>query len=139
MDNHERAQTITKDILVNHLPRVLEGLQKGYVDENQILVIYDHAVRARILTEQTDAIPRSADTSEWRTLSRITHGNQLTELLAATCDDGIGVIARWTRREDGGWDVEAMDTEGTKGMERVTDFSEGECVPPEPPELTRLP
>lgn len=47
----ERAQAIIKDILVNHLPRVKEGLEKGYIDENQILVIYDHAVRARILTE----------------------------------------------------------------------------------------
>ncbi len=47
----ERAESIIKDILTNHLPRVQEGLKKGYVDENQILVIYDHAVRARILIE----------------------------------------------------------------------------------------
>lgn len=47
----KRSAAIIKDILVNHLPRVQEGLEKGYVDENQILVIYDHAVRARILTE----------------------------------------------------------------------------------------
>lgn len=51
MNNFERADAIIKDILVNHLPRVKEGLEKGYVDENQILVIYDHAVRARILNE----------------------------------------------------------------------------------------
>lgn len=48
----ERADAIIKDILVNHLPRVKEGLEKGYVDENQILVIYDHAVRARVLIER---------------------------------------------------------------------------------------
>ncbi len=53
-DRQKRAAAIIKDILVNHLPRVQEGLEKGYVDENQILVIYDHAVRARILTEHTD-------------------------------------------------------------------------------------
>ena len=47
----ERANSIIKDILVNHLPRVIEGLEAGYVDENQILIIYDHAVRARILKE----------------------------------------------------------------------------------------
>jgi hypothetical protein len=47
----ERADAIIQDIRVNHLPRVQEGLEKGYVDENQILVIYDHAVRARILQE----------------------------------------------------------------------------------------
>lgn len=54
MDAKQRADAIIKDILVNHLPRVREGLEKGYVDENQILVMYDHAVRARILTEQSD-------------------------------------------------------------------------------------
>jgi hypothetical protein len=69
----------------------------------------------------------------WHTLSSIYHGTRLTELLAAACDDGIGIIARWTRREDGAWDVEAMDTEGTDGMKPVTEFDEGESVPPEPP------
>jgi hypothetical protein len=49
---HE-ADYIIKDILHNHLPRIAEGLKKGYIDENQILVVYDHAVRARILIEQT--------------------------------------------------------------------------------------
>lgn len=48
---HERADAIIKDILMNHLPRIKEGLEAGYVDENQILVMYDHAVRARILKE----------------------------------------------------------------------------------------
>jgi hypothetical protein len=57
MNAKERAESIIKDILVNHLPRVQEGLEKGYVDENQILVIYDHAVRARILTEQAKEQP----------------------------------------------------------------------------------
>lgn len=47
----DRADAIIKDILTNHLPRVREGLEKGYVDENQILVMYDHAVRARIMIE----------------------------------------------------------------------------------------
>lgn len=55
MQATERAQAIVSDILVNHWPRVKEGLEKGYIDENQILVIYDHAVRARILQEQHDA------------------------------------------------------------------------------------
>lgn len=52
MNAPDRAKRIIEDILVNHLPRVVDGLKKGYVDENQILVIYDHAVRARILMEQ---------------------------------------------------------------------------------------
>jgi hypothetical protein len=54
MTNKERADFIIKDILTNHLPRVKEGLEKGYIDENQILAMYDHAVRARILTEQNN-------------------------------------------------------------------------------------
>lgn len=54
MSAKERAAFIIKDILTNHLPRIQEGLEKGYVDENQILVIYDHAVRARILQETPD-------------------------------------------------------------------------------------
>lgn len=52
MNSKERANSIIKDILVNHLPKVQAGLEQNYVDENQILVIYDHAVRARILIEQ---------------------------------------------------------------------------------------
>lgn len=51
-----RADAIIKDILVNHLPRIKEGLEAGYVDENQVLVIYDHLVRARILKEETGNI-----------------------------------------------------------------------------------
>jgi hypothetical protein len=51
MNTKERSDAIIKDILVNHLPRVEEGLRQGYIDENQILVIYDHAVRARLMRE----------------------------------------------------------------------------------------
>ena len=50
---NEKANLLLRDILVNHLPRVQEGLEKGYIDENQILVMYDHAVRIRILNEMT--------------------------------------------------------------------------------------
>jgi hypothetical protein len=52
MNAIERADAIIKDILVNHLPRIKEGLEKGYVDENQVLIMYDHLVRARILKEE---------------------------------------------------------------------------------------
>jgi hypothetical protein len=54
MTSKERAQFLIQDILANHLPRIKEGLEKGYIDENQILVVYDHAVRARILSEIED-------------------------------------------------------------------------------------
>lgn len=55
MNAEDRARHIISDLLVNHLPRVQEGFEKGYVDENQILVMYDHAVRARILTEHGES------------------------------------------------------------------------------------
>jgi hypothetical protein len=70
---------------------------------------------------------------EWRKLSSIYCGNSLVQFLAAACDDGIGIIARWTRDGDK-WVVEAMDTENNEGMQLITDFHERECVPPEPPE-----
>ena len=50
-ENTKRADAIIQDILVNHLPRVKEGLEKGYADENQVLIIYDHLVRVRLLKE----------------------------------------------------------------------------------------
>lgn len=66
-------------------------------------------------------------------LSRIHDSERLHELMAAHDCDGVGIIARWGR-EDGGWRVWAVDTE--KG-EPVTEFREGEPVPPEPPIETR--
>lgn len=56
---HDRAEAIIKDMLVNHLPRIVEWLNAGYVDENQILVLYDHAVRARILKEHASEQPNN--------------------------------------------------------------------------------
>ena len=47
----EQRNIILKDIEISHIPRVLEGLGKEYIDENQILVLYDHAVRLRIITD----------------------------------------------------------------------------------------
>lgn len=63
MNTKDRASHIISDLLVNHLPRVQEGLEKGYVDENQILVMYDHAVRARILTEHGELLLSSQGVS----------------------------------------------------------------------------
>ena len=48
---NSRADAIIQDVLINHLPRVKEGLEKGYADENQVLIIYDHLVRVRLLKE----------------------------------------------------------------------------------------
>jgi hypothetical protein len=46
-----RAKGIREDVLANHLPRVMEGMKAGYVDENQLMVCLDHAMRARIMEE----------------------------------------------------------------------------------------
>lgn len=54
MKQEVKAAAIIADIIQNHLPRVQEGMAKGYPDENQILVMYDHAVRARLLKEIGD-------------------------------------------------------------------------------------
>tara|TARA_R110002050_G_scaffold191532_4_gene326319 strand:- start:459 stop:698 length:240 start_codon:yes stop_codon:yes gene_type:complete len=67
-------------------------------------------------------------------LSSIRSEERLEEVMAAACDDGIGIIARWMRREDDGWNVDAMDTESDQGMRRVTDFGDEEPVPHAPPE-----
>ncbi len=68
----------------------------------------------------------------WHRLFEMTRCGVVVELMAAACDDGIGVIASWTKLESGEWQVRAMDTEGG-GWEAITDFHEGESVPPEPP------
>lgn len=60
MSNEERARFIIQDVLTNHLPRLKESLDTGYVDENQALVIYDHLVRVRILREQNPPAQRPA-------------------------------------------------------------------------------
>lgn len=76
----------------------------------------------------------------WHRLNMLCVGDQVTELMAASEDDGIGFIARWIRQEDGTWSVWAIDTESDQGMQRVTDFHEGEPIPPEPPPaLLKLP
>ena len=51
MTNTEKALLIIKDIEANDLPQIKEGFERGYIDQNQILVIYGHAVRARVLME----------------------------------------------------------------------------------------
>jgi hypothetical protein len=76
MNARERSQAIIEDILTNHLPRIKEGLEKGYVDENQILVVYDHAVRARVLQEydfEADA-KRISDALARNLALRASHG-----------------------------------------------------------------
>lgn len=71
----------------------------------------------------------------WHVLNSITNGNDLMEVMMATSEDGIGIIARWKRATiESPWNVTAIDTE--QGMERVVFFEEGECVPENPPCLS---
>ncbi len=57
-DIEKRADAIIKDILTNHLPRITEGLKKGYIDENQALIVFDHLVRARQLKELAEKMKK---------------------------------------------------------------------------------
>jgi hypothetical protein len=82
MNANERADAIIQDILTNHLPRVVEGLKAGYVDENQVLVIYDHAVRARILKEFAEAQPALEEMDNLGKLNRELEAEWKTEMEA---------------------------------------------------------
>lgn len=70
---HPQAQAIVNDILVNHLPRIREGLEKGYIDENQVLIVYDHCVRARILNNESLAVALLAELDQRGGLGIDTH------------------------------------------------------------------
>lgn len=107
-----RAQAIIDDILTNHLPRVIEGLKLGYVDENQILVIYDHAVRARIINEQTaqpEVNPRKVDadlyeSNQWlRNAERILHREGWERCTSPACNcSSYHKMAQPTAQPEGG-------------------------------------
>ena len=47
---------------------------------------------------------------EWKILSTVRENGQYTDVVAATSDDGVGVMARWILVE-GKWNVEVWDTE----------------------------
>ena len=66
---------------------------------------------------------------KWKILSTIKRGKQLREMMAASCIDGIGVIATWKLRNDGQWDVFAVTTEQSTP---IFDWHEGEPVPRDP-------
>lgn len=81
---------------------------------------------------KTQEHPTNENGLRWHKLTELTVGDRVIEVMAATCDDGIGVIARWTRNADDSWKVTAMDTEGGE-WETVRIFGDEETVPPEPP------
>lgn len=92
MNANERADAIIKDILDNHLPRIVEGLKLGYVDENQVLIIYDHAVRARILKEFAKAQPALEHVDNLARLNRELEAEWRAEMLEKTQGKTVGDI-----------------------------------------------
>lgn len=83
-----RANAIIQDILENHLPRIIDGLKSGYIDENQILVVYDHAVRARVLKEYSQQV--SGMISLLKELAEEDAGEQ-----PCMASDAKAILRRW--------------------------------------------
>lgn len=69
----------------------------------------------------------------WHRLSGTVSDGVTLDLEAASCCDGIPVLARWVRKEDGTYAVLALDGE-TQSWETVSDSDE-ECVPRTPPTI----
>ena len=68
----------------------------------------------------------------WHMLTAITRdGEGFVEVLAASCIDGIGVIVRWEKGDDG-WTAQVMDTEWGE-WEPVDYADESNEIPHEPP------
>lgn len=107
MTANERADAIIQDILTNHLPRIKEGLEKGYVDENQILIMFDHAVRARVLKEHTGRIsyhPLTGMPYYEDNLDRVNKSLESEAQLDAAIDEAIAALpARIDGQERDAW------------------------------------
>lgn len=67
----------------------------------------------------------------WHRLSELTDENGIIELMAASCVDGVGVIAFW-ERDEFGFEVTAMNTEGCV-WEAVDFDDEANEIPRKPP------
>ena len=67
----------------------------------------------------------------WIRISHTTRGSRVVDLTAACCEDGIGVIVSWTRRE-GEWRITGWGcTEDHHGQDLVN----AEPLPDAPPDL----
>ena len=47
---------LLKDIQTHHLSRIMDGIEKGYPDENQGMIVIDHLMRVRIYDEIIEQI-----------------------------------------------------------------------------------
>jgi hypothetical protein len=96
--------------------------------------MFNHREAMR-LQRELDAPRSGPDGRRWHKLSEITVGGIAQEILGATCEEGIGVIARWVRLDGDMWEVEAIDTE-SGGWDLVAIFNdEDDIIPPSPPTI----
>lgn len=72
----------------------------------------------------------------WHRLSTFTLGDKEIEVLAASCEDGIGFMVQWVwNNETNKYDVACMSTE-SNGWENVRfDLEEETYIPEEPPTI----
>lgn len=82
--------------------------------------------------DPTPPLPPVLPPHRWHKLTSILQGGEETDIMAATSMDGIGVIVRWTKI-DGGWSVEAIDTE-SGDWETVNFRDESNEIPASPPD-----
>lgn len=99
-------------------------------ETRRILPYHDHKLYL-CLIDGRGKEPHLYPVNRWHALSHIKTGKHITELLAATCEDGVGVIARWVHTGDG-WKVSAMDTENQE-WEEITDWEKETVVTRIPP------
>lgn len=71
---------------------------------------------------------RIHDEAEWKVISKILHGEDVAEVMATSCQDGIGILARWVKTPEG-WTVMVWHTEmPSEGIEG----DDGDSVPEVP-------
>lgn len=76
---------------------------------------------------------KSVSRLRWHMLTGLSDKFGLTEVMAATCLDGIGVFVRWVR-VNGDWSAKAMDTESGE-WEPVDYEDEANEIPANPPDV----
>ena len=47
----KRIESFWVDLKIGHINRVVEGIDKKYIDENQALIVVDHLMRIRTYQE----------------------------------------------------------------------------------------
>lgn len=123
---HGRPFRISNGVLI------LDAWKNRPMEVRRILPYHDHKLYLNLIDGRGKE-PHLFPVHRWHLLSSVKQGKTYTEILAATCDDGIAVIARWTL-VDSKWKVDAMDSEGCK-WETITDWSDETVVTQTPPRV----